>query len=829
MILTSTQDYSGSHRQNWPAHKLTYTATLLVLLLGHPTTAAAPRGISGIYPSLATVNNEGECGTGAVVPWAGRLWVISYGPHSPFGSSDKLYEITPHLRQIIRPESIGGTHANRMIHRESQQLIMGPYFIDANRKVRVIPWQKMPGRLTAVARHLTDPTNKVYFATMEAGLYEVDVHSLAVTGLLKDRNNTPTRGTLSVERPASIVTRLPGWHGKGLYSGQGRLLFANNGEHGREAETNPDTASGALGEWRGSGDYSLVRRAQFTEVTGPGGISGNPQPNSDPLWSIGWDRRSLILMCLDEGEWSSFRLPKPSHTCDGAHGWHTEWPRIRDIGEEDLLMTMHGGFWCFPRTFSPQHSVGIKPRSTYLCVIGDFCTWNDHVILGCDMTARSQFFNGRKAKGDILPPSQSQSNLHFVKPKQLDEFGPALGRGAVWLDDAVTPNVASEPFLFDGFRHRALWLQHSEVQPVNFTLEVDAEGNGEWKTLRRIGVPPNHAAFVEFSNQDSGAWIRIVSDHACAKATASFQYRNDDSRTEAASSIFDGIATPADTKVSSALLRVRGDNLSTLGCATANGYYELNEELKLCRVNDPKAAADLRNNMAIPEDILRVDAASVLYVDESGRRWRLPKGQTVLDAPGTMGAERVDREVVTERDLFNCHGTFYELPGDSAGGFGRIRPLATHTRRIKDYSSFRGMLVISGITDNACGEHFVRSDDGKFALWVGALDDLWQFGKPRGHGGPWLNSSVKANEPSDAYLCTGYDQKRLSLSHSDRESVTFTIEADITGTGTWCRVTSLQVKPREQLDYSFPDAFAAYWLRVISSADTAATAQFDYF
>lgn len=64
--------------------------------------------ISGIYPKLAYYNNEGECGTGAVVPWAGRLWVITYGPHLPKGSSDKLYEITPDYKQIVHDESIGG-------------------------------------------------------------------------------------------------------------------------------------------------------------------------------------------------------------------------------------------------------------------------------------------------------------------------------------------------------------------------------------------------------------------------------------------------------------------------------------------------------------------------------------------------------------------------------------------------------------------------------------------------------------------------------------------------------------------------------------------------
>lgn len=81
--------------------------------------AAEPRNRSGIYPHLAMFNDEGECGTGAVAPWADRLWVISYAPHKPAGSTDKLYEITPGLEQIVRPESVGGTPANRMIHRES--------------------------------------------------------------------------------------------------------------------------------------------------------------------------------------------------------------------------------------------------------------------------------------------------------------------------------------------------------------------------------------------------------------------------------------------------------------------------------------------------------------------------------------------------------------------------------------------------------------------------------------------------------------------------------------------------------------------------------------
>jgi hypothetical protein len=250
------------------------------------------RSFSGIYPHLAYYNNESECGTGAVVPWAGRLWVVTYGPHLPFGSSDKLYEITPDLRLIARKESIGGTPANRMIHEESGQLFIGPYVIDRNRNVRVIPYEIMPGRLTGNARHLTDPERKIYYATMEEGFYEVDVNSLEVRMLYEDSNVAAKKG----EEVSSNLKNalLAGDHGKGFYSGQGVAVYSNNGEYGEEALTNPNIDSGSLSEWDGS-EWKLIRRNQFVEVTGPGGVYGNKNPETDPLWATGWDNKSLLL------------------------------------------------------------------------------------------------------------------------------------------------------------------------------------------------------------------------------------------------------------------------------------------------------------------------------------------------------------------------------------------------------------------------------------------------------------------------------------------------------------------------------------------------------
>ena len=92
--------------------KHSFAAVLVLWAWAFPAWGAEPRPqFSGVYPHLAYFNNEGECGTGAVVPWAERLWVITYGPHLPNGSSDKLYEIDASLNITVRPESIGGTPA----------------------------------------------------------------------------------------------------------------------------------------------------------------------------------------------------------------------------------------------------------------------------------------------------------------------------------------------------------------------------------------------------------------------------------------------------------------------------------------------------------------------------------------------------------------------------------------------------------------------------------------------------------------------------------------------------------------------------------------------
>ena len=793
-----------------------------------------PDSVSGIYPRLAYYNNEGECGTGAVVPWADRLWVITYGPHLPNGSSDKLYEVTSDYRQIIHDESIGGTPANRMVHKESNQLFIGPYAIDKTGKVRVIPYSVMPGRHTGNARHLTDPAHKIYYGTMEEGFYEVDVNTLEVKELYQDGNRKK-----GIKDDTNDV--LPGVHGKGFYSGQGVAVFSNNGEGTAEALKQFDVKAGVLAEWNGK-DWKTVRRNQFTEVTGPGGIYGNTNPKTDPLWATGWDHKSVLLGVRDAKKgWSFYRLPKASHSYDGAHGWNTEWPRIRNVGTEsnpDYLMTMHGMFWRFPGQFTADNSAGIRPRSAYLKVIGDFTRWNDQLVFGCDDSAQKEFLNKRKAKGNIEGPGQSNSNLWFTSFSKPDELGPATAEGAVWAKESIKANEASEPFLFAGWANRIGWIKNEGKQPVTFAYEVDETGTNDWKTIKSVTVSPGKAASVIFPAEDKGEWIRVKADKNTL-ATASFSYTTPDTRSVQPATIYKGMASATDKNLTGGLLYGVGDNRRALGLlantvvngnTVETGYYEMGDKLELVRKDDAETAGLIRSKFAIPQQVVSIENSSVLIVDDLGRRWRLPLGDKAYTSLTNEGQLRICREVATERDLFSCMGTFYELPAENADGYAKIRPVSTHNYRINDYASYRGMLVLTGVNpeEGKDNEHVIVSNDGKAAVWVGVIDDLWQLGKPLGKGGPWKDTSVKAGIPSDPYLIGFYDRKKLTLSHQSADDITFTIEADPTGNGDWMEYMVRKVKAGEKWTYEFPAEFQARWIRFSTDEDTKATAWLEY-
>ena len=782
--------------------------------------------ISGIHPHLAQYNDEGECGTGAVVQWAGKLWTVSYGPHSPFGSSDKLYEISPDMSRVVRAESVGGTHANRMIHRESGQLFIGYHVIDAKGKVRTIAPNRMPGRLTGMARSLQDPANKILYATMEEGFYEVDVHTLEVKMLFKDGNQMRKEGASTHESPL-----LPGVHGKGFYSGQGVYVYSNNGEAGPKARVDPTIEAGSLCEWDGK-TWKVIRRNQFVEVTGPGGIYGNAQPDRDPIWATGWDHRSAMVGVRADGGWSFYRIPKATNTYDGAHGWNTEWPRIRNIGTDkqpDYLMTLHGMFWSFPQGFRPGATAGIRPRSSYLKVVGDFERWNDRIVLGCDDATKSEFLSNRADKAGIPGAGQSHSNLWFTGLNMPDNNGPIDAFGSVFLKDTVRAGQASDPYLFAGWKQRTLWVNNHGDKEMEIVVEIDARGDGRWQGTSRVRLAPMSSKMVVLDPAISAEWIRVMSMQA-GVLSASFAYTDPKNKNLSSPAIFKGL-------VASNLSPRKGAIMYSLpvsrrlGILSDDGkYYEMDSTLRIRQVDGSANRQLLADKIAIRTPLIKLDGSSFLVTDGRGRRWRLPVKDTMLAALMPLSKTRVVREVVTERDLLHCGGTFFELPADNADGFAKVKPVSSHRFMINDFASYRGLLFLSGADpmDRSGNGHIIKSEDGSLAMWAGTIDDLWKLGKPCGQGGPWFKSSLMKGDVSDPYLFGGYQQRKLEMVNHGSTRMTIRLQADATGDGVWFDHKTFVLSPGQRLTHVFPVGLSAKWVRFISESAGSVTTMFTY-
>jgi hypothetical protein len=792
--------------------------------------AGPPLEISGRYPRLAMFNHQGECGTGAVVPWAERLWVITYGPHLPEGSDDKLYEIDADLHRITRPESVGGTPANRMVHRESRQLSIGPYFIDAERRVRVIPPSKMYGRLTATARHLTDPANKVYICDMEGLIYEVDVHSLDVR--------------LLFSRP------VPGWHGKGGYTGQGRLVLAYNGESGAGSvdrfkpfdyfiDPKPCNAedAGSLCEWDGK-TWRLVQRRQFTEVTGPGGILGAPN-DTVPLWSIGWDRRSLILKLLDGDRWQTFRLPIACYSFMGRHGWHTEWPRIREVAAGKFLMNMHGGWFDFPPAFSAGRTGGLRPLGVHLKMTADFGEWNGRVVFGCDDAAKAGFLKTGVGDTQNRLVGQSNSNLWFTTWEGLARAGRPAGFGGPWLGDNVEGGVPSEPYLLAGYSHRVLHLSNRSNRALTFAIEIDKSGDGRWTRYQFIAVEPGGYAFQVIPSGLEAQWVRLVPDRDAKRVTAFFHY-GPGGAAVADRGTFAGLAdVDQPGPWCGAVVRSEGDDQILLGVLArevdASGKlgpartYQVDAAMRFQPTAPESVSASfLKEQAAVRDRVIQTDEASVI-VTEGKLRVRLPKSHAGYDAPWATGWPRALREVVTERSLLNAAGSFYLLPRDNSGGLRAIKPICTHNKRITDFCSWRGLLVMAGCAGQARPDgHYFAAGDSGIGLWFGDVDDLWKLGKPTGRGGPWLKTPVEGGTLSDPYLMVGYDRKKLELSHDVSGEVAFTILVDIAADDTWLPYATVHVPAGQVVRHDFPGGYSAHWVRLKADRPCKATAMFDY-
>ena len=554
---------------------------------------------------------------------------------------------------------------------------------------------------------------------------------------------------------------------------------------------------------------------------------------------------------MDKGVWTTYLLPKATYNNDPAHGWFTEWPRIRDIGNGEMMMDMHGMFYNFPKSFSASNTAGIYPIGSHLRYIPDFLAWNKQIVLATDETS----IQGNPLAG------QPQSNLWFGTKKQLSEWGPASGYGAIWLEDEVIANEPSLPMLISGFDNKILHLHNSDINPVVITIQTDVEGNNVWNDVKTINVDSKAYTYYIFDKNVKAEWVRLVSN-VSATLTATFHFTDAHLRNaKEGEKMFEPIAAvDLEEPVSHARLYSNKSNLNlnVFAGKISNGVFQKESDfeftkfdfefvaglqdstaLEALKKDDIWKEVDFENrNISSATNLNEYDAKQIWSEDEASvilhaqnYNLRLPKGNPAYPSKFPSGATRFKREVESERELANICGTFYELPLQEVGKEPRykmMRPVSTHNKQISDFNTWNGLLVMSGVKKNAlASEHIFKTKDGNLALWFGGIDDIWSFGKPVGEGGPWKNTHVKANELSDRYLMTGYDKKSLEL-ETDTDThislflhINHYLEEPVL-------FKTFRVKAGEKLRYNFPDGFSAHWVQVKADSDCKATAWLVY-
>jgi hypothetical protein len=449
-----------------------------------------PVQINGVFPNITTIaeyNSPSEAGIGALLPWANRLWFVSYVAHIR-GEGTGLYWVDEKMQMHKHPASVVGTYTNRYIHTPTNQAFLGPHVIDVKGNVRTIDALK-GHRLTSTIDHLTDPQNKVYMLAMEGEFFEVDVRTLE------------SKQLFNLVKELNIVFKQGKEHFKSAFTAHGRVVVANNSYY--EADYLSQQEAGRLAEWDGK-TWTVLEKKPFVEVAGKslsGGGIGNP------IFATGWDKASAILKVFAAGKWSTWRLPKGAQTFD--HAYNTEWMRIRDAQTERFLMDLHGIFYELPAQIYGGRILPIRPISAHLRIVPDFCYWRGLFVMGGDQTDRSL--------------GQPQTGLWFGNIDDLWKMGKPAGWGGVWYQENVKANTISDPFLMTGFDGKVMHLKQSSTSDVDFKIEVDFLGDGSWEPYQTIRVPANGYVHHEFPASFSAHWVRVTVNKEC-KATVYFIY-----------------------------------------------------------------------------------------------------------------------------------------------------------------------------------------------------------------------------------------------------------------------------------------------------------------
>lgn len=220
------------------------------------------------------------------------------------------------------------------------------------------------------------------------------------------------------------------------------------------------------------------------------------------------DAASIIVTRYDG---QRFRLPKG----DAALSKVSASRGVRECIQERYLANYHGTFYEVPRGAKNLPDFQrMKPVATHNRSIADFCTWRGMLVLS---GVKSDAANGAHIFGD------ADAKLWFGAVDDLWKFGKPKGTGGPWKDTVVEAGKPSDPYLMCGYDKKSLTISHDSKQGIDFIIEVDFYGDGQWHAYQRLVVGSGQPLAHVFCAGFSAHWLRVTSSSNCT-ATAQLCY-----------------------------------------------------------------------------------------------------------------------------------------------------------------------------------------------------------------------------------------------------------------------------------------------------------------
>ena len=440
-----------------------------------------------------------ECGIGALMPWADKLWITTYPDENGNGGGMGLWSLDEDGNMVLVSET-NGTHAGRAcsgdyafigehkIHRDGTVIRMTGFGAD----VRITAWAKVPGQ--------TPDSNGnvwVYALGMDGSIFRVkDSASPTVTFV-----GNAAAGLGIVGQP----------HFKAMWGTPKRLYVVSNINFpdGRAGYLDLTTLGGTLAWTRL--DTGVATGASHIEVAGS--YDGNGH-----VFALGQDQWTGFLHLIhgnDAGPARRFLIPLASR--QQVKGWQQEWMRIRQADTtERYLMDFHGCYYAlspfldstdgndsqttgFPRL----EALGMHTRTTT-----DFAVFDGKLWLGS---------NSSSTQSSNKYPNAGQSASILWSVASVDELLSMTRKprasGAFYWQKAIPAATESEPMLARGYDKKVILIKNGTAS-TSSTITVYGYWGDRKQAIGTVAVAGGELKTFPIPDGVHPDWVSVSSSAA---------------------------------------------------------------------------------------------------------------------------------------------------------------------------------------------------------------------------------------------------------------------------------------------------------------------------